>query len=67
MGMDPLFPTEAYEVTIVLDGPVKKSAFRKFRAELDKFIDACATIDDGSGTGKKLQVRESRSGVRRTA
>jgi hypothetical protein len=67
MGMDPLFASEAYEVTVVLEGPVKKKQFREFRKELDKFLDACGQIDDGTGTGRKLQVRESRSGVRRTA
>lgn len=66
MGMDPLSATEAYEVSITLEGPIKKAAFRLFRDELDNFIDACSVIDDGTGTGKKLQVRESRSGVRRT-
>jgi hypothetical protein len=67
MGMDPLLGSEAYEVTIILEGPVKKTAFRQFRAQLDSFIDACGQIDDGTGRGKKLQVRESRTGVRRTA
>ena len=66
MGMDPLFGSEAFEVTIILEGPVRKASFREFRKKLDEFIDACALVDDGTGTGKKLQVREGRSGVRRT-
>ncbi len=69
MGMDPLDKEETFEVTIVLKGPVKKDKFRLFRAEIDKFLDACALIDDGltagAGGGKKLQVREHRGGVRK--
>lgn len=69
MGMDPLDKDEEFEVTIVLKGPVSKAKFRLFRAEIDTFLDACATIDDGvpvgNGGGKKLQVREGRGSVRR--
>lgn len=71
MGMDPLDKDETFEVTIVLRGPVKRVKFQLFRAEIEKFLDACALIDDGIapglGGGKKLQVREHRGGVRRNA
>jgi hypothetical protein len=69
MGMDPLDKDESYEVTIVLEGPLKKAKFRLFRAELDKFLDACALIDDGMppAQSRKLQVREGRGGVRKNA
>ncbi|HEX3178077.1 MAG TPA: hypothetical protein VHZ49_15460 [Methylomirabilota bacterium] len=63
MGMDPLDNGENLEVTIVLQGPVKKANFRLFQAEVDKFLDACEKLD--SGTGKKLQVRTARIGVRK--
>jgi hypothetical protein len=66
MGMDPLDKDETYEVTIVLSGPIKKAKFRLFRAEVDKFLDACALIDDGMPSGgRKLLVREGRGGVRK--
>jgi len=69
MGMDPLAKDESFEVTIALQGPVSKVKFRLFRAEIDKFLDACALIDDGvpssGGGGRKLQVREGRGGVRK--
>jgi len=69
MGMDPLSNNETFEVTIVLEGPVKKAKFRLFRAALDNFLDACALIDDGlpPGQSRKLQVREGRGGVRKNA
>jgi hypothetical protein len=68
MGMDPLSKDETFEVTIVLEGPLKKANFRLFRAELDKFLDACALIDDGMPTqSRKLQVRVGRGGVRKNA
>jgi hypothetical protein len=71
MGMDPLAKDESYEVTIVLQGPINKLKFRAFRTAIDTFLDACAQIDDGvpssGGGGRKLQVREGRSGVRKTA
>ncbi len=66
MGMDPLLPDENYEVTIVLEGPVKTSGFRNFRQKIYDLLDQCATVDDGTGTGKKLKVRESRGGVRKS-
>jgi hypothetical protein len=66
MGMDPLDKDESYEVVIVLEGPIKKDKFRKFRDELYKFLDACEQIDDGMPSGgRKLQVREGRGGVRK--
>jgi hypothetical protein len=66
MGMDPLGKDESYEVVIVLEGPIKKDKFRKFREELYKFLDTCETIDDGMPSqGRKLQVREGRGGVRK--
>lgn len=66
MGMDPLDKDESYEVVIVLEGPIKKDKFRKFREELYKFLDACEGIDDGMPSGgRKLQVREGRGGVRK--
>jgi hypothetical protein len=68
MGMDPLLPNETFEVTVVLEGPVRKANFRLFKAEVDKFIDACALIDHGHGGPKpKLQVRGVRGGVRKNA
>jgi len=64
--MDPLDKDETFEVTIVLSGPIKRAKFRLFRAEVEKFFDACAAIDDGMPSGgRKLQVRESRGGVRK--
>jgi hypothetical protein len=74
MGMDPLDKDEEYEVTIVLKGPVKKNGLRRFRQELDKFIDECEKRDSGfeeadPGGGAnikiKLKVREARGGVRK--
>jgi len=71
MGMDPLLRDESYEVTIVLQGPVKRDKFALFQAEVELFITACALIDDGipagGGGGKKLQVRRHRGGVRKNA
>lgn len=69
MGMDPLDKEETFEVSIVLKGPVKRDKFQLFRDEIEKFLTACALIDDGKtpgeGGGKKLQVRQHRSGVRK--
>ena len=69
MGMDPLDKTETFELTFVLHGPVHKDKFELFRAEIKKFLVACALIDDGMpgsvGGGKKLQIREHRGGVRK--
>jgi hypothetical protein len=75
MGMDPLSKDENWEVTIALEGPLKRADYKRFRDELDKFFDAVALIqnthpDAPVGTtvgGPKLQARLLRSGVRRTA
>ena len=71
MGMDPLTPEETYEVTIMLEGPVTPADFAKFQTELKTFIDKFATITNTHPNHKpgktKLQVRESRSGVRKNA
>ena len=68
MGMDPLLANETYEVTFSIDGPVTKAKFRLFRVAIDNFVDACALIDHGFGGPKpKLQIRESRGGVRKNA
>ena len=79
MGMDPVDKDETYEVTIVLEGPVNRADFQKFRDELKKFLDAFP----GDGTAAhpgipnthtnppppkpKLQVREGRAGQRKNA
>jgi hypothetical protein len=71
MGMDPVDPNESYEVTIMLEGPVNAADFAKFQTELKTFIDKFATIPNTHPNHKpgknKLQVRESRSGVRKNA
>jgi len=73
MGMDPLSQNDDYELTIVLQGPVKKKGFRKFKDALHDFIDACEMIESGFDDNAnppnklKLKVREVRGGVRRTA
>lgn len=67
MGMDPLDNQESFEVTFTLSGPVKRAKFQEFRKAVEDFLDACSLIDDGITTGKKLQVREQRSGVRKNA
>ncbi len=70
MGMDPLDKEEEYEVTIVLQGPIKKKGFRDFQKELNTFLDNCANIKtgfkDGGGGDILALVRESRGGVRKT-
>ena len=69
MGMDPLDKEESFELTFVLKGPVHKDKFKLFREKINDFLAACATIDDGipsgGGGGRKLQIREQRSGVRK--
>ena len=65
MGMDPLANDEDFELTIVLQGPIKKAKFRDFQTAINNFLDACALIDDGHGGGRKLQVRAHRSNVRK--
>lgn len=68
MGMDPVTKDENYEVTIVLEGPVKVAKYREFRDKLRAFLDTVATIDNDHplATKPKLQVREGRTGVRRS-
>jgi hypothetical protein len=70
MGMDPLLDDETYEVTVVLEGPVKKKGLRNFRKALDDFIDDCEKKDSGvqdpnDPSKNKLKVRESRAGLRK--
>lgn len=49
MGMDPIFPDETYEVTIILEGPVNRTEFESFRVELQTFIDKCTSRPAGPG------------------
>jgi hypothetical protein len=67
--MDPLSTDETYEVTIMLEGPVNVADFQKFRDELKTFLGKFATIPNSHPQhppGKnKLQVRETRGGVRK--
>ena len=65
MGMDPLSNNEDIELTIVLEGPIKKAKLREFQKAVNNFLDACEAIDDGMGGGRKLQVRTSRFTVRK--
>ena len=69
MGMDPVNKDENYEVTIVLEGPVKVAKYRAFQDKLRQFLDDVATIvnDHPQATKPKLQVREGRAGVRKNA
>jgi len=71
MGMDPVSTDETYEVTVMLEGPVNVADFQKFRVELKAFLDKFATIANSHPQhppGKnKLQVRESRGGIRKNA
>jgi len=70
MGMDPISQNEEYEVTVVLEGPVKRKAFKDFRKAVDDFLDAIAKIDTGfkdpQGNPLKALARESRGGVRKS-
>jgi hypothetical protein len=79
MGMDPIAKDETYEVTIVLEGPVNRVDFQKFRDALKAFLDNVT----GDGTlahpgipnthqnppppKNVLQVREGRAGQRKNA
>jgi hypothetical protein len=68
--MDPLSKDENWEVTIAIEGPLKVVDYRKFRAELDKFLDAVALLNNthpDASAGAKLKMRLVRSGVRSTA
>ena len=73
MGMDPLSPNDDFELSITLEGPVKKKRFRDFKKALHDFIDACEAIDSGFEDNAnppkklKLKVREIRGGLRRKA
>jgi hypothetical protein len=69
MGMDPVNKDENYEVTIVLEGPVKVTKYREFQDKLRAFLDAVALIDNDhpQATKPKLQAREGRGGVRKSA
>jgi phosphatidylserine/phosphatidylglycerophosphate/cardiolipin synthase-like enzyme len=68
MGMDPIAKDENYEVTIVLEGPVKVAKYREFQDKLRAFLDQVATItnDHPHATKPKLQAREGRAGVRKS-
>lgn len=82
MGMDPITDGETYEVTIVVEGPVNRADFQRFRDELKKFLAqfpadpaAVPPIPGIPNTHRKfpaanrpfLQVREGRGGQRRNA
>jgi len=69
MGMDPVNQDENYEVTIVLEGPVKVAKYRVFQDKLRAFLDDVATVvnDHPLATKPKLQAREGRGGVRKNA
>lgn len=69
MGMDPLDKDENWEVTIAIEGPLKVADYRKFRTELDSFLDKVAAIANthpDAPAGAKLKMRLVRSGVRST-
>ncbi|HSB41350.1 MAG TPA: hypothetical protein VLK28_05935 [Methylomirabilota bacterium] len=68
MGMDPVSKDENFEVTIVLEGPVKVAKYRQFLTKLDTFLDDVATIlnDHPNAPKPKLQARVGRSGVRKS-
>ena len=57
MGMDPLDKDETFELTFVLKGPVHKDKFELFRAEIKKFLVACALIGLGAGRVRPSMVR----------
>lgn len=72
MGMDPIEKEEAYEITVSIEGPVKKKGFRDLQKALDAFIDACANVETGyfdtsvtPPVKLKALVRQSRGGVRK--
>lgn len=77
MGMDPIAEDETYEVTIVVEGPVNRADFQKFRDELKDFLaqfppDPTAVppkvgIANTHPRKRKnyLQVREGRAGQRK--
>ena len=50
MGMDPVSLDETYEVTIILDGPVTRADFKKFRDELTSFLDKFPPNPERPGT-----------------
>lgn len=64
MGMDPVGPLEAHEITVQLSGKVAVAEYDLFRLELDKFIKAASAIKDAANN--KLQVRVVREAVRQT-
>lgn len=65
MGMDPLDKDETLEVTFVLHGPINRAKLQLFRTEVENFLTACAAIDNGVESGKKLKIRQHRAGVRK--
>lgn len=74
MGMDPVSGEEAYEITIQLvgqDAAVHYQAFKEYRKELERFLDAANSIEDAKnpdpanpGHGKPLRVRVIKEGAR---
>lgn len=64
MGMDPVGPLEAHEITVQLSGKVAVKEYDKYRIEIDKFIKAASAIQDAASN--KLQVRVVREAVRPT-
>jgi hypothetical protein len=66
--MDPVGKDESFEVTIVLEGPVKVAKYLEFRNKLDIFLQDVALIlnDHPNAPKPKLQARVGRSGVRKS-
>jgi hypothetical protein len=77
--MDPIDENETYEVTIQVEGPVRRADFKKFRDELKTFLDKVTGDGTAANPGipnthpnhkpakPNLQVRESRGGQRKNA
>ena len=45
MGMDPVKDSEAYEVTVTIEGRVNWKAFKEFRDKLYEFLEKARNID----------------------